>query len=149
MASDDGTGLDKLEQGAWQGFVRACLALRDEVDAELEAEHQLPLSSYEVLRELADAPGRRMRMCDLAEAVGLSRSGLSRLVDRLGQARLVRRQACDADGRGQFAVLTARGLRLLHRAQPVHEQAVRARFTELFSEDELERMSGYWQRILT
>ena len=148
MDRDNGS-LDRLELGAWLGFVRSCASLRGEFDAQLESAHNLQLSSYEVLRELAEAPGRRMRMRELAESVGLSRSGLSRLVDRLAQEQLIKREACNSDARGQYAVLTERGVKRLDQARPWHEAAIRARFLKHFSNGELAELSGYWDRLLT
>src|ERR1019366_299061 len=76
------TGLTSAESGAWRGLLRAHAGLVKALDAELERAHGLGLSSFEVLVRLDAAPERRMRMCDLAESVLLSRSGLTRLVDR-------------------------------------------------------------------
>lgn len=103
------TGLDAVELGAWKGLLRVHASLMKSLDAELEASHRLPLTSYEVLIQLADAPDRKMRMCDLADSVLLSRSGMSRLVDRLERDGLLERAACPNDARGSFAVLTAAG----------------------------------------
>ena len=85
---------------AWRGLLRVHASLLKQLDAELEAEHGLPLTSYEVLMHLADAPEHRMRMCDLADSVLLSRSGMSRLVDRLERDGLLCRAACTNDARG-------------------------------------------------
>ncbi len=75
--------LSEGELRAWRGLKRAHASLAKRVDAELERTHGLSLTSYEVLHHLVESPGGRMRMCDLAEHVQLSRSGLTRLVDRL------------------------------------------------------------------
>ncbi len=88
---DAAARLDELELGAWRGFLRAHAALSRELDAELTAAHGLPLSTYEVLLFLADSPDGHMRMSDLADSVLLSRSGLTRLVDRLERDGLVQR----------------------------------------------------------
>ena len=76
-------GLCPAELDAWRGLLRVHASVLKALDAEMEAAHGLPLTSYEVLIQLADAPEHRMRMCDLADSVLLSRSGMSRLVDRL------------------------------------------------------------------
>lgn len=142
------TGLDATELGAWQGLLRVHASLLKELDAELEASHRLPLSSYEVLIRLADAPDRRMRMCDLADSVLLSRSGMSRLVDRLEREGLLERAACANDARGSFAVITEAGLELLATARPTHHEGIRRRFLAHFSEQELEQIAGFWSRVL-
>src|SRR5215210_446338 len=97
------TGSDRLtdrEMGAWAGLLRAHSALTRALDADLEAAHGLPLTSFEVLMHLSDAEGERMRMSDLADRVLLSRSGLTRLVDRLESQGLLERATCPSDARG-------------------------------------------------
>src|SRR3954452_9066807 len=88
------------ELRAWRGMLRAQAALAKALDAQLEAAHGLQLSSYEVLIYLADAEEERMRMCDLASSILLSRSGLTRLVDRLAREGLRERVPCSDDARG-------------------------------------------------
>ena len=140
--------MDGIESVAWRGFLKAHAVLLKEIDAVLEADHRLPLSSYAVLQELAEAPKRRMRMRDLAESVALSRSGLSRLVDRLEREELIEREPCPDDARGAYAVLTRRGARRLEQARPAHLAAVRKRFLAHFSADELKQLAGFWDRLL-
>src|SRR5919109_1889450 len=101
--------LTALELGAWRGLLRVHAALVRELDAELGAAHSLPLTSYDVLINLQAAPDKRMRMAELADTVLLSRSGVTRLVDRLVRDGLIVRDACESDGRGSFAVLTEAG----------------------------------------
>src|SRR4029450_7725563 len=99
--------------------------LREE---ELVAERGLPLSRYDVLLNLAEAPGGRLRMQELSASVLLSKSGLSRLVDRMVEAGLVRRERCEDDRRGWFAVLTDQGRSALRRAAPVHLRGIQEHF---------------------
>lgn len=141
-------GLSAAELGAWRGLLRVHASLMKELDAELEAAHRLPLTSYEVLLQLADSPDQRMRMCDLADSVLLSRSGMSRLVDRLERDGLLTRAACSADARGSYAVITQAGLDLLAAARPTHHEGVRRRFLSHLSDDDLAQLADYWQRIL-
>jgi DNA-binding MarR family transcriptional regulator len=138
--------LTDVELGAWRGFLRVHTALVRELDAELEEAHQLPLSSYDVLIYLQSAPGKRLRMAELADSVLLSRSGVTRLVDRLVREGLIVRDTCESDGRGSFAVLTEDGEQLLARARPTHLAGVRERFLRHFSEDDLRTLAGYWER---
>ena len=79
---------------AWRRFLRAHALVTRRLENDLMAEHQLPLACYDVLVQLVEAPDRRLRMTELAERVLLSRSGLTRLVDRLEREGLVRREAC-------------------------------------------------------
>ncbi len=139
--------LDEEELAAWRGMLRAHAALTKELDAELAREHNLPLSSYEVLLYLADAPEGRMRMAELAESVLLSRSGLTRLVDRLEREGLLKRERCESDARGYFAEITPQGRRLFDRARRTHLEGVRVRFLSRFSRDELRAMGALWQKL--
>ena len=142
------TELSAAELGAWRGMLRVHTALLRALDAELDAAHGLPLTSYDVLIYLKQAPRKRLRMAELADSVLLSRSGVTRLVDRLEREGLLVRDACDDDGRGLYAVLTRKGEDLLERARPTHLAGVRERFLSHFSEDELEQMAAYWERVL-
>jgi len=136
------------ELRAWRGMLRAHAAMAKALDAQLEAAHGLQLSSYEVLMYLSDAEDERMRMCDLASSILLSRSGLTRLVDRLGREGLIERVACSDDARGQFAKLTPAGREKLQAARVTHLAGVRALFLDRFSPAELEMLGGAWDRVL-
>lgn len=136
------------ELGAWRGLLRVHSALVKALDAELLAAHALPLTSYEVLINLQAAPGRRRRMAELADGVLLSRSGMTRLVDRLERDGLLERDACTDDGRGTYAVLTDKGQALLAEARRTHLDGVRERFLRHFEENELRTLAGLWERVL-
>ncbi len=135
------------ELRAWRGLVRAHACLAKRLDAELERAHRLPLSSYEVLHHLEEASQGRMRMCDLAEQAQLSRSGLTRLVDRLERDGLLERCSCSHDARGSFACLTVAGRERLQEARATHRAALRAAFFSRFSEEELTLLADMWDRI--
>ena len=139
--------LSPAELGAWRGLLRVHTALVRELDAELEAAHDLPLSSYDVLINLRSAPGRRLRMAELADCVLLSRSGVTRLVDRLVRDGLIVRDTCESDGRGSFAVLTEEGEELLARARPTHLAGVRELFLRHFTDSELRTLAGFWEKV--
>ena len=139
--------LDALQLGAWRGLLRVHAGLVRELDAELYAAHDLPLSSYDVLIYLQAAPDKRLRMAELADSVLLSRSGVTRLVDRLVREGLIVRDTCESDGRGSFAVLTEAGEELLARARPTHLDGVRKRFLRHFSEEELRTLADFWERV--
>src|ERR1044071_3852871 len=129
--------LARGELAAWRGLLRVHSALVKALDAELLATHGLPLTSYEVLINLQAAPGRRRRMAELADGVLLSRSGMTRLVDRLEREGLLERDACTDDGRGTYAVLTEKGEACLAEARRTHLDGVRGRFLRHFDPDEL------------
>ncbi|WP_075739196.1 MULTISPECIES: MarR family winged helix-turn-helix transcriptional regulator [Actinoalloteichus] len=118
------TGLARLptdeEMAAWRAFLRAHARVTRSLEADLIAEQRLSLAAYEVLLQLAESSDCRLRMTELADAVLLSRSGVTRLVDRLERAGLVRRSRVDTDGRGVLAVLTSHGLERLRTATETH-----------------------------
>jgi DNA-binding MarR family transcriptional regulator len=139
--------LTPTELGAWRGMLRVHSALVRELDAELLDKNDLPLSSYDVLIYLQAAPDKRLRMAELADSVLLSRSGVTRLVDRLEREGLIVRDACTSDGRGLFAVLTDKGEEVLARARPAHLAGVRERFLRHFTEEELLTLARFWERV--
>ncbi|GAA3105797.1 MarR family transcriptional regulator [Streptosporangium carneum] len=130
------------ELALWHVVRRAQARVTRALEAELLVEHDLALASYDVLAQLSGAPERRLRMNDLAERVMLSRSGLTRLVDRLQREGLVERAACADDARGLFAVLTDDGAVRLAEATPTYMRGVRAQFLGVLDERELRRCAS-------
>jgi DNA-binding MarR family transcriptional regulator len=112
----------------WIVFLRAHAAVSRALEAELEAEQSMSLADYDALIQLAHADGRRLRMSELADRMILTRSGISRLVDRLEAGRYVERVACSTDARGAFAVLTDLGYERLQTASPTHLRGVDEHF---------------------
>jgi DNA-binding MarR family transcriptional regulator len=112
----------------WRAFLTAHAWVTRRLDDELRAEHDLSLAEYDALLTIADAPGRRIRMRQLADRVVLSKSGVTRLIDRLVHDGLVERDACLTDARGAEAVLTAAGLDRLRRASRTHLRGVAQHF---------------------
>ena len=143
----NGNPLDRDELAAWRGMLRVHAALTRALDAELTERHGLPLSSYEVLLFLADAPGGRMRMSELADSVLLSRSGLTRLVDRLERDGLLEREQCEEDARGYFATITNSGRALFDAARQTHLAGVRERFIDRLSRDDLRMLGELWEKV--
>ena len=139
--------LDEVELRAWRGLLRAHATLVKRLDAELEAEHALPLTSYEVLLHLAKTDGCKMRMCDIADSVLLSRSGLTRLIDRLERDGLVERASCPDDARGAYARLTDAGRAKLEGASGTHLEGVREHFLRHFEPAELAVLAEAWERV--
>jgi DNA-binding MarR family transcriptional regulator len=140
--------LDDSELRAWRGLLRVHASLSKALDAELDRQHDLPLTSYEVLVYLADAEGQKMRMCDLASSVILSRSGLTRLVDRLERDGLLVRESCASDARGAFAKLTPAGHEKLVAARATHLAGVRSLFLAHLSDEERDVLGSVWDRVL-
>src|SRR3954452_22404873 len=132
-ATDSRTLLSQEELAAWGGFLRVHAAVTRDLDAELGVAHGLPLSSYEVLLYLHSAPDGMMRMSELADSVLLSRSGITRLVDRLEGAGFFERRRCSSDARGFHAAITAAGRRAFRDARTILLEGVRERFLCNFS----------------
>ena len=126
--------------GAWRAFLRAHAQVIRRLERELQDEQGLALTDYDVLVQLSAAPDRRLRMSELADALLLSRSGATRLVDRLVVGGLVERVMCEDDRRGQWAALTDAGLRRLREAAPIHLRGVATHFLDRLSPDELARL---------
>jgi DNA-binding MarR family transcriptional regulator len=143
-----GGGLEPQELRAWRGMLRVHATLTKALDADLDAQHGLPLTSYEVLLHLADAEAHRMRMCDLAESVLLSRSGLTRLVDRLEREGLLARETCSADARGAFAKLTPAGEAKLAEARATHIAGVRELFLQRLTREQQELLGEVWAAVV-
>lgn len=142
------TSLDARELRAWRGLLHVHATLVKALDAEMAAAHGIGITAYEVLLHLADAPEHRMRMYDLASSVLLSRSGLTRLVDRLERDGLLERESCQSDARGAFAVLTDAGRRKLEAARPTHLAGVRRHFLDALSPEEQELLGDAWDKVL-
>ena len=139
--------LDTRELRAWRGLLRVHAQLSKALDAQLLAEHGLPLTSYEVLMYLSDSDGGRMRMNELAASVLLSRSGLTRLVDRLERQGLLKRERCASDARGLFAEITDEGRSVFADARKTHLDGVRRLFLDRFSRDELRSIGALWDKL--
>jgi DNA-binding MarR family transcriptional regulator len=133
MASDS----NAAEMRAWTAFLNAQAALLRQLEAELVDKEDMTLAEFDVLIQLGLAPDRRLRMTELSDRVRLSHSGVTRLVDRMTQAGLVKRTRCDSDRRGTFATLTAAGRARLRRAQPVHLRGIREHFGKRLSAAQL------------
>ena len=125
--------LDSDEQRTWRAFLSASRALMDTLDRELQRDAGMPHAYYEILVRLSESPGRQLRMSDLAEAAGSSRSRLSHAVARLEAAGWVRREECPTDRRGQVALLTDEGFATLAAAAPGHVEGVRRHLFDALS----------------
>lgn len=137
---------DGLE--AWRNFLRAHSRVTAGIERDLEARGVLPLTWYDVLYALRRASDGCLRMHELADAVVLSRSGLTRLVDRLDRAGLVERRPCPEDGRGQLAVLTRNGTSALRRAWPAYEKSIQTRFARHLSDAEARLIANVLRTVI-
>lgn len=147
-AESGAPGLDEARGEAWRTFLAAHAAVIERIERELAREDVLPLGPYDVLLALAEAPGRRLRMHELARAVVLSRSGLTRLVDRLERAGLLRRERCDDDRRGCYAALTDEGRAALRRSGPVYAGGIAEHFGRHLEDEEVATITEALGRVL-
>jgi DNA-binding MarR family transcriptional regulator len=132
----------------WPLFLRAHTVLVETLDAELQATHGLPLSWFDVLVHLAGAPRGRMRMNELGEAVLLSRSGTTRLVDRMESAGLLTRSVSAADRRVVFAALTARGRAAYASAAPLAVRGVEEHFSRYLTRAEEKALATALSKVI-
>ncbi|MBW3622032.1 MAG: MarR family transcriptional regulator [Armatimonadetes bacterium] len=134
---------------AWFLFLRAHARVIDRINKQVTEAGQIPTEWYDVLLSLDKAPDRRLRMSELADAVLLSRSGLTRLVDRLEKAGLLRREACPSDRRGSFAVLTDAGEAALRESWPGYARATVEHFARHLSDEEAETLKRILAKLLS
>lgn len=139
--------IDADRLATWRAFLEAHSRVVDVLAEELRAETGLPLSWYDVLVQLSEVEGRQLRMQELADAVLLSKSGLTRLVDRMEEQGYVERTPCDDDRRGTYARLTDAGFAALEAAVPYHADGVARHFTELIGDDEIATVRRVLERI--
>ena len=133
MSSGNCTGESEIR--TWIRFVATNAAISRELEARLMGAHGLTLSDYDVLVQLARSPERKLRNIDLAKAVVLTRSGVTRLVDGLEKDGLVARSSCPSDKRGSFVSITDEGLGRLRAAAQTHLEGVRELFVERLGEE--------------
>ncbi len=131
---------------AWRSYIIASRRLLDALDADL-TDHDLSMADYEVLAQLSDAPDRRMRMSELAEIAMLSKSRLSHRMKVMEKAGWVRREECESDKRGYFAVMTEKGWKAIVKAAPDHVNSVRDRFVDHLTVKDQEDLAKIFDRI--
>jgi DNA-binding MarR family transcriptional regulator len=138
----------KTNTSVWPLFLTAHAVLVSEIEARLSEAGLPPLVWYDVLWALERAPDYRLRMSELAEMTVLSRSNLTRLVDRLESAGLVQRARAEADRRGAFAVVTRKGREMRRKMWPIYSAAIKELFTDQIDKDETAHIETVLQRVL-
>ncbi|SRR5260221_742661 len=136
-STDEPDWLDDAEQAVWRQYISVMRLLPDRLNTSLVRAHNLTLIDYEVLARLSESPQHRLRMTELAEGALLSKSRLSHQISRMERDGLVRREPCETDGRGFFAVLTDAGWAKLVAAVPTHVGDVRHGFIDTMSREQL------------
>ncbi len=139
--------LDEAGLAAWEAFVFAHAAAVGQIERELSREKIVSLAWYDVLVALTNAPGGRLRLNELAGQVALSRSGLSRLIDRIEKAGLICREPALDDRRGAYAVLTQAGLSAQQKAWPHYAAGIARHFSRHLSEEEKRVLTTALRRI--
>jgi DNA-binding MarR family transcriptional regulator len=142
------THLDETALAAWRGFITAHASLIERIDRDLAAAECVPLSWYDILIELTEAPERRLRMSELASRVVLSRSTLTHLIERLEAHQLVKRERSDSDRRGAYAVLTDQGYAALRKAWPIYAHGISTYFASHLHTEEIKTLTTVFARIL-
>jgi len=140
--------LTESQLTAWRLFITAHATLIEQIDLALVDAGCIPLQWYDVLIELVEAPGRRLRMSELARRVVLSRSSLTHLADRLEAKELLVRERAGTDRRGAYAVLTERGRDALRQAWPIYAQGIARHFAQHLSAAEIETLAVAFARVL-
>ncbi|HVE75954.1 MAG TPA: MarR family transcriptional regulator [Actinomycetota bacterium] len=141
---------DPIEQthALWRAFLECHVRLMELIERDIQEKQSLPLSWFEVLLFLNEVPDGAMRMQDLASRVLLSKSGLTRLVDRLEAAGLIERRSCPADRRGTYATVTVKGRRALRESEPLVMESIKSRFLEHLTPEEGRVLESLSRRIL-
>lgn len=139
--------LDTEQQQAWRAYLLGTARVTEALNRQLEADSGVSLSEYEILVRLSEAPGRTIRMSELARSVMHSRSRLTHTVSRMERRGLVRRQACAEDGRGVNCAMTPQGYALLVEAAPGHVEAVRTNLVDLLAADDVHVLGRIMARV--
>jgi DNA-binding MarR family transcriptional regulator len=137
-----------LDLVAWRAFLEAHARLTTVLERELRVHAGMPLAWYDVLVQLSESEDGRRRMQELARRVLFSRSGLSRLIDRMQAAGLVVREGDPRDGRGTYACVTSEGRAALRRAAPVHLRGIETHFLGLLEDHESQALTEAFQRMI-
>jgi len=140
--------LPEAHLDAWRRYYVSFWRIFGAIDADLQAAGLPSLSWYDALYELYLAPNRRLRMSELAHSALLSRSGLTRLVDKLEKAKLIERRSCPTDGRGQEAVLTEEGVEMLRKIWPVYRAGIAKYFATPLNEKDARDFARMMGKVL-
>lgn len=140
--------VDAVHLDAWRSFLTAHAGLLDRLGEEMEAETGLPLPWYEVLLLIYESEGRRLRMHELADSRLLSRSAMTRFVDRMEAAGLVHRETCDDDRRGTFVTATELGKQRFREAGRVHLRGIENHFARYLTDREAATLATTMDRVV-
>lgn len=139
-------GLSAREREAWRSYIIASRRLLEALDLDLTG-HDLSIADYEVLAHLSESPERRMRMSELAQLAMVSKSRLSHRMKVMEKAGWVKRESCETDKRGSFAVMTEKGLKAFSQAAPDHVESVRNRFIKHLTTQDQADLARIFDRV--
>lgn len=140
--------LSAEQQAAWRTWLTAQMLLGEAFERDLKANSELSMAEYEVLVQLSEAPGRRLRMSELASRTLASRSRLSHQISRMEDDGLVVRQECNTDKRGWWAVLTDHGFDVLATAAPLHVASVRRHLVDVLDDEEFATLGRVLDKVV-
>jgi DNA-binding MarR family transcriptional regulator len=146
--TDGAHWLSEEDERVWRRWIRLMALLPTELQRELQADAGLSLPDYDVLVQLTDSPGHRVRVTDLARALSWERSRVSHHVARMQRRGLVERDECRDDGRGAYVVLTALGRTAIERAAPGHVRTVRRLVFDQLTQEQIEVMGAVTDAVL-
>ena len=138
--------LDPVELRAWRGFVLNARDLLQNIEADLQP-FGIDGGDYQLLAMLSESPDRRLKLCDLATRLRLSRGGLTRRMQGVLKKGLVKRVRNKDDGRSAYAEMTPKGWSLLKRAAPAHVASVRQHMIDRLTKDELARLASAFEKL--
>ncbi|WP_040156863.1 MarR family winged helix-turn-helix transcriptional regulator [Mobilicoccus massiliensis] len=141
--------LDEPSQHVWRRWLHVTSRLPGAISAQLQADSNLSSADFSVLVQLSEAPGERYRIAELADTLQWERSRLSHQLTRMQKRGLVRREECEHDGRGAFAVLTDEGRERITQAAPGHARLIHCLFFEDLPAEELEALDRILTRLAT
>ena len=142
-------GLEQIRNVLWRNFLTAHAAAIDRIEDDLSGAEVLPLSWYDVLLALYEAPRHRLRMHELASAILVTRGGLTRLVACIEKAGLLRREPDPEDGRGLYAALTEMGMEALRTTWPIYARGIAEHFGRHLTDEEVEVLDRAFSRIFS
>jgi DNA-binding MarR family transcriptional regulator len=149
-SKENGLPVEQQHKGnAWETTLRTVAGLLRVFETTLQKELDLPLAWFDVLTNLNAVPGGRMRMQTLAESLILTRSGVTRLVDRVEKAGLVQREPAAEDRRGYYAILTEAGKSMVQRAHEIHGRDIDENFTRYLTQREMGNLYSMMQKVWT
>lgn len=146
--SDDAPWLDEAQQRLWRGWIALATQLPSALHRQLQADSGLSLQDFEVLVHLSEVDGGRLRISQLASAMGWERSRLSHHFKRMEARGLVEREECPEDARGAFVVLTSTGRDAIERAAPGHARTVRDLVFDTFPDHDLDVLARFTEAVL-